>query len=141
MTKYRIDLNLARHVMDTAPTIKTIEGSIEGHDVRLEFFDYGAGMGWYCADPTNPNYNLWRHHCIRFRIFLDQKRIDQDLWDGEIMDSYRQWGDLRIRRPSWLPKGMTIKAWNDFIKRLINTDNWYEDAKKVVPSYKLEMHQ
>ena len=135
MTKYRIDLNLARHVMDTAPTIKTIEGSIKGHDVRLEFFDYGKGMGWDCANWTNPS------NCIRFRIFLDQKRIDEDLWDGEIMDSYRKWGDLRIRRPSWLPKGITIKAWNDFIKRLINTDNWYEDAKKFVPSYKLEMHQ
>ena len=105
MTKYRIDLNLARHVMDTAPTIKTIEGSIEGHDVRLEFFDYGKGMGW--------------DNDFRFRIFLDQKRIDQDLWDGEIIDSYRQWGDLRIRRPSWLPKGVTIKAWNEAIKNLM----------------------
>ena len=116
MTKYRIDLNLARHVMDTAPTIKTIEGSIEGHDVRLEFFDYGKGMGWDCANWTNPS------NCIRFRIFLDQKRVDQDLWDGEIVGSYRQWGDGRIRRPSWLPKGVTIKAWNEAIKNLMKGD-------------------
>ena len=102
--KFRIDLGFASHVFDTAPTIKTVKGSIKGHDLCLEFFDYGTPMGW--GNHTNV---IASGGDIRMRIYFDGQRIERGLYEGQVIDH---------RRPSWLPKALTIKAWNDFIKTL-----------------------
>lgn len=96
----KINRDYAYHVMATAPTTKTVEGSIEGHHIGVCFFDYGVAMGW--GDFGDD---------VRSRVYLDGARVD-----------HLGISTISNRRPSWLPKGVTIKAWNETIENLTKGD-------------------
>lgn len=80
----------ADQVYYTAPTLVTVDYLIKGHPVRLEGFDYGLPMGWASAGKD-----------VRPRAYIDGTLLPP--FSGMIYSN---------RRPVWLPKGITIQAWN-----------------------------
>lgn len=80
----------ADQVYLTAPTLVTVNYMVKGHHVRLEGYDYGLFMGWSSAGKD-----------LRHRAFIN----------GNLLPPFSAL-IYRNRRPPWLPKGITIKAWN-----------------------------
>ena len=85
-----VNQNKADNVYYNAPTLVTVDYQIKGHPVRLEGFDYGAPMGWASAGKD-----------VRPRTYINGNLLPP--FSGVIYTN---------RRPVWLPKGITIQAWN-----------------------------
>lgn len=92
MVQYYIDLNKAKKVRETAPTISTVQYDIKGHKVLIELFDYGYPMWGEAFSPKGTD--------IRERFFFDGVRVE--------LDAYNSNG-----RYSWLPKNITRKLWDE----------------------------
>ena len=89
--QFMVNRNKALQVFNTAPSLEVVTYQLRGHAVKLESFDYGLPMGWAKAGQD-----------IRFRVYLDGNPLPP--FHGLIWDKFR---------PAWLPKGITVAAWND----------------------------
>lgn len=100
--QFLINKTKADAVIQTAPTIATASTDLNGHAVRIETFDYGLPMGWAAANQD-----------VRVRVFLN----------GALLPSwYALQGKILAKaRPKWLPKGITIAAWNNTLYDLSNS--------------------
>jgi len=92
MVQYYVNVSKAKEVMETAPTIHAIQYDLKGHNVLVEFFDYGYPMWGEKFSPKGTD--------IRERFFFDGVRVE--------LDCYRPNG-----RHSWFPKHITRKLWNE----------------------------
>ena len=98
MVQYYIDLNKAKKVMETAPTISTVQYDIKNHKVLIELFDYGYPMWGEAFYPKGTD--------IRGRFFFDGARVE--------LDAYKSSGRYAPNgRYSWLPKNITRKLWDE----------------------------
>ena len=98
MTQHYIDLNKAKKVMETAPTISTVQYDIKGYKVLIELFDYGYPMWGEAFSPKGTD--------IRERFFFDGVRVELDAYNSS--GRYAPNG-----RYSWLPKNITRKLWDE----------------------------
>ena len=91
-----VDFKKAHHLQRTAPTIETHTKDLKGHSIMVETYDYGHPMGWSKKGDD-----------VRIRVFLDGELIVPVGTEGIIYER---------ERPDWLPKGITIREWNNLWK-------------------------
>ena len=95
-----VNQQLAQHTFIHAPTIKTTTFTVADVPVRIETFDYGTPMGW--GDHANV---VRKGGDIRRRVFVD----------GNLIPRFSE--QIRERkRPAWLPKKISITAWNQLMQ-------------------------
>lgn len=87
------NIGLGKQVYSTAPAINSFSGSIKGHSITVETFDFGTPMGW--------------GEDIRRRAFIDGNIVP--LGDVEMVFVWTR------KRPDWLPKNITIKAFRELV--------------------------
>ena len=94
MVQYYVNVSKGNEVMETAPTIHAIQYDLKGHNVLVEFFDYGYPMWGEMFSPKGTD--------IRERFFFDGVRVELDISARTPSGRY-----------SWLPKNITRKLWNE----------------------------
>ena len=94
MVQYYLNRSKAEEVWETAPTIHAIQYDLKGHNVLVEFFDYGYPMWGEMFSPKGTD--------IRERFFFDGVRVELDISARTPSGRY-----------SWLPKNITRKLWNE----------------------------
>ena len=98
MVQYYVNRSKAEEVWETAPTIHAIQYDLKGHNVLVEFFDFGYPMWGEKFSPKGTD--------IRERFFFDGARVG--------LDAYKSSGRYAPNgRYSWLPKNITRKLWNE----------------------------
>ena len=100
--QFFVNIANANQVYCTAPTIDTVWYQIGKYAVRLESFDYGLPMGWASAGKD-----------VRVRVFLENTLLppfEALIWER--------------RRPGWLPKDLTLSAWNAPLLQLMRERKW-----------------
>ena len=107
MMNYYDGISRAFGAYKNSKTLKTILFNLGGVPITIEWFDFGEAMGW--ADQLE---NLGVPPDLRFRLYVDGKLIPSDEHSQGIVGHSIDAPDLRVRRPKWLPKKLTIKQWN-----------------------------
>lgn len=91
--QFYTNIGIGNQVYSTAPAINSFSGSIKGHSITVETFDFGTPMGW--------------GEEIRRRAFINGILVP--MAEVELTFIWTR------KRPEWLPKNVTIKAFRELV--------------------------